>query len=86
MITIIGTSSDRIRFRYGIRTGTFFGEMMAVSLPGSPDFILYPNEFERWDPPFDNAVVDEATRDVMFNQVVSEFAKTGWVVVAAKNG
>jgi Immunity protein 74 len=84
VITIIEVKNGHICFRNGVRSGTFSGEMMAVSSPGHPDFILYPKEFQRWDPPFDNEVVDEATRDEMFNQVVSEFAKTGWVVVAAK--
>ena len=50
-----------------------------------PDYVIYPNEFERWgSPPWStDEVVDEATRrETELNQVVSEFAKTGWVVEA----
>ena len=38
---------------------------------GSPDFVIYKNTIENWDPPFDIEVIDDAMR----HRIVDELTK-----------
>jgi hypothetical protein len=47
---------------------------------GSPDFVLYSNSFERWDPPHDAESLDGEKRRSVIDRAVEEMRASGMTV------
>ncbi|MDP9033560.1 MAG: Imm74 family immunity protein [Myxococcota bacterium] len=47
---------------------------------GSPDFVLYANSLERWEPPHNTVRLDDAARDAILNRAAKEMRERGMTV------
>jgi Immunity protein 74 len=47
---------------------------------GSPDFVIYKNSIQRWDPPFDEVPIDECTKDRIIADLATEMAAKGMTI------
>jgi hypothetical protein len=77
MITEI--TRGHIRLQFGNRVVTVQGEGYARGY-GAPDFVVYKNSIQRWDPPYDNTLLDEDTKDQILAVVTAEMAKKGMTI------
>jgi hypothetical protein len=74
MITEI--TRGHVRMQFGNRTVTVEGEGYARGY-GSPDFVVYKDSIQRWDPPDENTIIDEHTKDQILALLIEEMAKEG---------
>jgi hypothetical protein len=77
MITEI--TRAHIRLTLGEKTVTVEGEGFAPGY-GSPDFVVYKNSIERWDPPFDVEVIDDIAREQILLEIKQEMSKKGMTI------
>jgi hypothetical protein len=77
MITEITRS--HIRVQVGDKALTIEGEGFARGY-GSPDFVIYRNSIQRWDPPFDDMLIDEQTKDKMLCELKEEMSVKGMTI------
>jgi hypothetical protein len=68
---ILEISRSRVRAEIGGKTVTIEGEGYLKGY-GSPDFVMYKNSLQRWDPPDDGETIDEAMRQTILNGVKAE--------------
>jgi hypothetical protein len=73
---------SQIRLQLGDKTVTIEGEGYARGY-GSPDFVVYKNSIQRWDPPFDGQLIDEHTKDEIIATVTSEMLMKGMTIEIA---
>lgn len=64
----------KIRLKIGEKIVTIRGEALFPA-PGEPDFICGRNAVKTWDPPHENEVIDEVTRQKIFDLAREELAK-----------
>ncbi len=77
MITEITRSHVRLQIRD--KSVTVQGEGYARGY-GSPDFILYQNSIQRWDPPHESQKIDERTKDEILAQIKLEMEGRGMAI------
>jgi hypothetical protein len=78
MITEI--TRGHMRLRFGDRTVRINGEMLVPARPGDPDFVVYRNSIQSWDPPFDKETIQDETRAKILQQLQLEWEKRGGVL------
>jgi hypothetical protein len=53
---------------------TLMGEALQ-RVPGEPDFIIYSNTLQYWDPPFSNVRIDDETKRALLDEVTKILAE-----------
>jgi hypothetical protein len=76
---IVEFARGHIRAAIDGKTVTIDGELL-VATPGLPDYVIYKDSIERWDPPNDGEVIDQATRDRIVEMVRAEMLKEGLTI------
>jgi Immunity protein 74 len=66
------------RLHIGNRTIKIEGEML-IPTPGLSDYIIFASSVTKWDAPYDNDVIDDATKQTILQTASSELSKLGWV-------
>ena len=74
MDKIIEMTPSHIRLRFEDKSVTIEGEAYARGY-GNPDFVVYKNSIQRWDPPFDGVLIDEDTKDKILAELTAEMSK-----------
>jgi len=68
-----------LRVMYGTRSVTIYGEAFLRG-HGSPDFVLYQNSIENWDPPNDQEKVTAAEKEELIQFLKGEFGRRQMVL------
>jgi hypothetical protein len=69
-VTIIESTPGHVRAKFGDRTVKIGCEVFARGY-GSPDFVLYKNSINQWDPPHDAEPIDESAKDAIIQEIKS---------------
>jgi Immunity protein 74 len=77
---ILEITLGHIRFKFGERTGTIYGEMLFPHNSGEADYVVYENTLQRWDPPSDNELIDKETKDKILEGLRLELARQNGVL------
>jgi hypothetical protein len=71
---ILEITRGHIRLQVGDKVVTVQGEGYAREY-GSPDFVIFKNSIQRWDPPFVGLEIDERTREQILDALKTEMSK-----------
>jgi hypothetical protein len=82
---ILEATRGHIRFQFEERTGTIESEILVPHDLGDSGRVVYRDTFQRWDPPFDNEVVDEETKDKILKELQLERARGNGVLEVRRN-
>lgn len=63
-----------LRVKNGAKSVTVYGEALLRGY-GSPDFVLYQNSIEKWDPPNDKKNVTLAEKERLLQFLKKEFSR-----------
>ena len=75
---LVAISRWDFRLEIGDTTITICGEML-VPTPGLTDFLIIASSVERWDPPFEAQVIDEATKQTILQTAMEDLTEFGRV-------
>jgi len=76
---IIEVTPSHVRLQFGDKTVTVEGEGYARGY-GSPDFVVYKNSIQEWDPPYKGEKIDDYTRDYILTQLKAGMEERGIVI------
>jgi hypothetical protein len=62
------------------RQVTVEGELLTPDEEGLPDYVVYKASIQRWNPPHDTDVIDEATREKIIEILRMEMRKRDMVI------
>ncbi|MBU1168228.1 MAG: hypothetical protein KKD44_01550 [Proteobacteria bacterium] len=68
-----------IEFEYEGKSITIYGEALLPGY-GSPDFVIYSNMLNTWDPPYEKDNIDKEEKSKILSSVVTEMKKKGMTV------
>ena len=71
---LIETTRGHLRVRDGERTATIYGEAFLRG-HGSPDFLVYSNSLDKWDPPNDVEKIPDETKKKILQFLREEFMR-----------
>ena len=71
---LLEIARGHIRVKDGPRSVTAYGEAFLRG-HGSPDFVLYQNSIEKWDPPNQNDGLTHAEKDQVIQFIKDEFSR-----------
>jgi len=76
---LIEIGRSHLRVDDGSRSNTIYGEALLRGY-GSPDFVLYENGIEKWDPPNEQKDVTSRDKEQLLRFVQEEFIKRKMVL------
>lgn len=76
---IIEITRGHICLKVDNKTIRIAGEGL-LSKKGQPNYIVYLNSIKKWDPPFDNEIIDEKTKEKIIEKIKVETKEKGLIV------
>jgi hypothetical protein len=70
---------SHVRLQLADKTITIEGEGFARGY-GSPDYVVYENSIQRWDPPFEGLLIDDKTKAEILVELKTEMSRRGMVI------
>ena len=78
-MTITEITRGHIRLKVGDKSATLYGEALLPGY-GSPDFVIYSNSMESWDPPNHDELISQSEKAELLSVVESELSERGYKV------
>ena len=72
-------SRGHVRVKNGPKSVTVYGEALVRGY-GSPDFILFQNSVQKWDPPNDAEQLTPAEKEQLIQFIKNEFSRRNFLL------